>query len=146
MVFCLLKVLIWQDCTFCYKKRFPDLLEIALHISGKKGKEPVRYVRVRKIYVIHPKHFWTSQNFREINAGPPARYFSLCRGYPLPFFVVAKSACMFFSVSVLLFALVERLCFSRMRDFLIPYLIWKLVISHSYFSNGKIFVLAFLHT
>ena len=39
-------------------------------------------------------------------------------GTPCQFFLMflAKNACMFFSVSVLLFALVERLCFSRMPD------------------------------
>ena len=52
----------------------------------------------------------------------------------------------FFALSVLLFALVERLCFSWIQDFFITYLRWKLVISYSYFSMGKIIVFAFLHT
>ena len=112
----------------------------------KKGKEPIRYVVVRQKYVIHPKNFWTSQNFPESNASALARYFSLCRGYALPFFFLAKNACMFLSVSVLLSALVERLGVSRMRDFFILYLRWKLVIFYSYVSIGKIIVLAFLHT
>ena len=60
---------------------------------------------------------------------------------------LAKNAHMlFFFILVLLFAFVERLCFSRMRVFFIPYLKWKFVISYSYFSIGKIMVLAFLHT
>ena len=65
-------------------------------------------------------------------------------GTPYNFFLqffLAKKACMFFSVSVLLFALVKRLSFSCMWDFFIPYLRRKLVISYSYFSIGKIIVL-----
>ena len=71
---------------FYIKKRFPDLCEILLHISGKKGKEPIRYMVVMTKYVIHPKNFWTSQIFPESNVSAPARYFSLCRVYLLPIF------------------------------------------------------------
>ena len=117
---------------FWYKKDSQIYLKF-LCTFQKKGIKPIIYVVVRKKYVIHPKNFWTSQIFSESNASTPARYFSLCRGYPLPFFfnVFGKKGLYIFSVSVLLFALVERLCFSRVWDFFIPYLRWKLAISYS---------------
>ena len=105
---------------------------------------------VRKKNVIHPKNLWTSQNFPESNASAPARYFSLCRGYNCQFFFF-----MFLEKKWLYFFLLYR-CFYLQwsndsvspvcRIFFIPYLRWKLVISYSYFSIGKITVLAFLHT
>mgnify|MGYP007123534740 CR=1 FL=1 len=114
----------------------------------KKGKEPIRYVVVRQKYVIHPKNFWTSQNFPESNASALARYFSLCRGYPLPFF--------FGGGQKMLVCFFLYRCFNPhwsrdsvspvCRIFFILYLRWKLVIFYSYVSIGKIIVLAFLHT
>ena len=125
---------------FFISKNFPrSIWNSSAHLR-KKGKEPIRYMVVRKKYGIHPKNFWTSQNFPESNASAPAMYFSLCRGYPLPFKKKCfwqKNACMFFCVLVLLFALVERLCFSHIQDFFIPYLRWKLVISYSNFQKAK---------
>ena len=61
------------------------------------------------------------------------------------FFFLAKNACMFLSVSVLLSALVERLGVSHFQDFFILYLRWKLVIFYSYVSISKITMLAFVH-
>ena len=116
----------------------------------KKGKEPMRYVVVKKNYVIHPKNFWTSQNFPESIASAPSRYFSLCRGYPLPIFFndVFGKKCLH------VFFLYQGLYLHCSRDsvspvcgiFFIPYLRWKLVIHFSYFSIDKLIVLAFLHT
>ena len=109
------KVLIWHDYTFwfkkkLYKKRFPDLFEIPLNISGKKGKEPLSYVVVRKNMLYTPKFVGQAKTFRR------AMLAHLCRGYPLTFLFLmflAKNACRFFSVLVLLFALVEKLCWQN---------------------------------
>ena len=70
-------------------------------------------------------------------------------GTPCHFFRIffAKNACLFFSVSVLLFKLVERFCFSRFRDFF--YSLSEIEVGHilySYFSICKIIVHAILHT
>ena len=116
-----------------------------------KGSEPIRYVVVRQKYVIHPQICWTSQNFPESNASARARYFSLCRGYPLHFFLF-----IFFFWQKMLVCFFLYRCFYPhwSRDsvspvcgiFFILYLRWKLVIFYSYVSIGKIIVLAFLHT
>ena len=104
---------------------------------------------VRKKYVMHPKNFWTSQIFPESNASAPARYFSLCREYPLQFvsqcFWQKMLVCFFFCIGASICIGRETL-FLLYVGFFIPYLRWKLVISYSYFSMGKIIVLAFLHT
>ena len=129
----LLKLLIWQTRSyilifFLYEKD-SQICWTFLCTFQEKSKEPIRYVVVRKT----PKNFWTSHNFPESNASAPARYFSLCRGYPLPiiffkcFFLPKMLACFSF-VSVLLFALVERLCFSRMQDFF--YSLYDMKVSH----------------
>ena len=132
---------------FLYKKTPRSIWNSSAHFR-KKGKEPSRYVVVRKKYVIHPKNFCTSQYFPESNASTPARYFSLCRGYPLLFFKKdfwQKKLVFFFCIGASICIGRETLFLPYAR-FFIPYLRWKLFISYSYFSIGKILLLSFLHT
>ena len=140
--------MIWQDHTFwffLYIKKIPRSVGNSSAHFRKKGKEPIRYVKLGK----PPKISGQATTFRRAMLAHLQGISPSAGGTPCQFkkkcFWQKILAC-FSSVSVLLFGLVEKLCFSRMQDFFIPCLIWKLVISYSYFSIDKIIVLAFLHT
>ena len=99
---------------FLYIKKDSQIYFKFLCTFQEKGKEPIRYVVVRKKYGLHPKQFLTSQNFPESNASTPA----VVQGVPIFVLNIFGKKCLyvFFCIGAF-FALVERLCFSCMRDF-----------------------------
>ena len=124
MLFCLLKLLIWKDYTFWFKKKklykkkiLRSIWNSSAHIR-KKCKDPIRYVVVRKNMLYTRRAMLAHLQCISPSAGSTP--------YQLKkhAFWQKMLVCFFFSVLVLLFALVERLCFSRMRDFF-KFLIWN---------------------
>ena len=103
----------------------------------KKGKEPIIYVVFRKNMLYTPIFFEQAKTFQRAMLAHLPGIFPSAGGPPVIFFLFVCKKCLY-----VLFCINASICIGRETLFL-PYLKWKLVISYSYFSIGKIIVLAF---